>query len=286
MNLPEPIQKVIGIFVLLATAVGTLFTIIGMFGTFFVGGWKVIGGAVQWLWGLFTGFISWIATALGVGFGTAFAIVAGIIVAVVALVVGAIEAWKNNFYGFRDAVIGIWESIKTVVNGFVQFFTGLWDIITGIFTGNYDKIKQGFSLLGEGIKNIFKGVANFVINIINALLGLIVSAIVQLIRPIQALWNLIPGHAKATWYEDIMASGAGKSFIPTFATGGVMPQTGLAMLHAGETVTPAGQGINSSPTFNINATISNDYDVKRLADQLNKYWTSDFERISKGRGMI
>jgi hypothetical protein len=64
-----------------------------------------------------------------------------------------------------------------------------------------------------------------------------------------------------------------------------MPYTGLAMLHKGETITPAGQTINNSP-ITINATVSSDYDVRRLADQLSKYWTNDMERQSKGRGII
>jgi hypothetical protein len=234
---------------------------------------------------LFSVFLT-LFTALGVSFGVAFAIIAGVIAALVLLVLGAIAAWKNNFLGFKDAVIGIWEAIKTYITGFVQFFTGIWNIISGIFTGNTDKIKQGFSLMAEGIKNIFKGIANFIISIINALIGLIIAALAQVIRLAQWIWNKVPGHNKVTWYEDIMAMGAGKGLIPTFANGGVMPYTGLAMVHAGETITPAGQNINSSPTINIQASISNDYDVRRLADQLSKYWVNDMERVSKARGII
>jgi hypothetical protein len=73
-----------------------------------------------------------------------------------------------------------------------------------------------------------------------------------------------------------------------FASGGIVPgssnQAVPIIAHGGETILPAGQGINI--VFNINATISNDYDVRKLATELNKYWTSDFERISKARGMI
>jgi phage-related protein len=286
MNLPEPVQKVIGGFVLLAAVIGVLMTVFGTLGIFFLNGIKAFGGIINWFWGLLSGFVTWVATALGVSFGAAFAIIAAIIVAVIALVVGAIAAWKNNFLGFKDAVIGVWNAIKSIIQGFVQFFKGIWDIIAGIFTGNFDRIKQGFGLVGEGIKNVFKGIANFIINIINALVGLIISALAQLIRAIQWVWNLIPGHKNVTWYQDIMALGAGKGLIPTFQQGGVMPYTGLAMVHAGETITPAGQSINNAPVFNITANVSSDYDVRRLADQLSKYWVNDMERISKSRGMI
>lgn len=285
MNLPEPVQKIIGGLVLFAAIAGVIMTVWGAVGTFLIGGFQMISGAVSGLWGIISAFVGWVATALGVSFGAAFAIIVGIIAAVVAIVVGAIEAWKNNFLGFKDAVVGIWEAIKTVIGGFVSYFKGIWDIISGIFTLNWDKIKQGFSLVGEGIKNIFRGIANFIINIINALVSLVLSALAQIVRPIQWIWNKIPGVNKVSWYEDIMSAGAGKGLIPSFATGGVMPHTGLAMLHAGETITPAGQNINSSPVFNINASISSDYDVKRLADQLSKYWTNDYARITKARGL-
>jgi len=293
MNLPEPIQKIIGFIVLIAAAIGIVMTVVGMFLTFFSGGWAIIGKAVVWLWGLFTGFVGWVAGALGVSFGAALAIIIGIIVLVIAIVVGAIDAWKNNFLGFKDAVIGVWSAIKTYIMGFVQFFTGIWDIIAGVFTGNTDKIKQGFGLMGEGIKNIFKGIANFVINIINTLVSLVLVTIAELIRGLEWAWNKIPG-VHTTIYKDIMAAGAGKNLIPTFQQGGVMPYTGLAMVHAGETITPKGESmssgeittINNSPTFNITANVSNEYDVRKLATELNKYWTSDMERISKARGMI
>jgi hypothetical protein len=282
MNLPDGIKMVIGGFVLLGAAIGMLLTAIGMIGVYLISGlgqtWTVITG----LWGVLTGFVGWVATALGVGFGVAFAIVVAIIIAVIALVVGAVEAWKNNFLGFKDAVIGVWEAIKTTVMGFVNFWTGVWNVISGIFTGNTDKMKEGFRLMAEGIKNIFTGVKDFIKNMMIALVGLVLSAVAQLIRPLEWAWNKIPG-VKTTIYKDIMSAGSNVQ-IPSFQTGGVMPYTGMAMLHKGETIIPAGQ--NNSPTINIQANISNDYDVRRLADQLSKYWTNDFERVSKSRGII
>jgi len=74
--------------------------------------------------------------------------------------------------------------------------------------------------------------------------------------------------------------------IPFFQMGGVMPHTGLAYLHKGEIVTPAGASpINFSPTIIVNANVSSSYDVRALADELNRYYASDFERIIQGRGL-
>ena len=75
-----------------------------------------------------------------------------IIMAVAALVAGFIYLW-NNVEGFRNFFIGIWDGIKTAVSGFVdffkgifngigEFFSGIWDGIKAIFTGFVDWIKE------------------------------------------------------------------------------------------------------------------------------------------------
>lgn len=43
----------------------------------------------------------------------------------------------------------------------------------------------------------------------------------------------------------------------------------------------SGQSINQ--TITINATVSNDYDVRKLADQLNRYWVSDINKMAKSK---
>ena len=62
-------------------------------------------------------------------------------------------------------------------------------------------------------------------------------------------------------FDACLAAGNGwnwdtASCIPSFASGGTMPHSGLAYLHAGETVTPADQSskgdiIINNPTFQI-----------------------------------
>ena len=70
--------------------------------------------------------------------------------------------------------------------------------------------------------------------------------------------------------------------------GGVVPgplgKPTLAMVHGGETVTPPGE-TGFAPSITINATVSSDYDVRRLAEELKRYWVQDFERVSQGRGI-
>jgi hypothetical protein len=75
-----------------------------------------------------------------------------------------------------------------------------------------------------------------------------------------------------------------------FQEGGIVPgspnQAIPIMAHGGETIIPAGESLNNQVTINITASVSSDYDVRRLADQLSKYWVNDMERVSKARGII
>jgi hypothetical protein len=62
-------------------------------------------------------------------------------------------------------------------------------------------------------------------------------------------------------------------------TGGFIPHTGFYKLHAGETVVPAYQTFNSSPTINIYA--SEGMDVRALAQEVSSIVTSDLGRLAR-----
>lgn len=266
MNLPSEVQTVIGISVLGLDVLGKT---LGFIAQLYL--------AAQGIKMLFPEFGATIARVwAGIGLST---------LAIVALigwvVVAAISAWKNNFLGFRDAVIGVWEAVKSYFTGWAQFFKGIWTGIVGFFTMNTEKMKLGFSMMGEGIKNIFKGIANFIINIINTMVGLIISSLSQTVRLIGYLWNKV-SNKKVTWYEDIVKMGSGKNLIPSFATGGIMPYTGLAMVHAGEQIIPSNQvGSNSnsiviSPVYNIN--VSDKSEIERLLKENNIKLVAEVQR--------
>jgi phage-related protein len=300
MDLDPAVQGVIGAFVLFAASFGWILSLLGglkqlsmgwtVFSKVVTGVWGVISKGFTALWGVMSTFITWVAGALGVSFGAALAIIVGVIALIVAVVLGAIDAWKNNFLGFKDAVKGVWEAIKTYIDGFVTFWKGVWDVIVGIFTLNGDKISSGFTKMGEGIKNMFRGVGNFVINIFNGILSLIIATLAQVVRLAQWVWNKIPGHEKVSWYEDIISAGSGKQLIPSFKTGGIMENTGLAYLHAGEQVIPKNEvgsnsSVNFAPVININAsTNASASDISRtVSEELNRQWASKFQRSTTVR---
>lgn len=71
-----------------------------------------------------------------------------IIIAVTGLVAAITYAWKN-FEGFRGAVMGAWEVLKNLVTfvkeWVINVFSGLADVIAGVFTLDGDKIQAGMT---------------------------------------------------------------------------------------------------------------------------------------------
>lgn len=63
------------------------------------------------------------------------------------------------------------ETVVSVFKGLVKFIGGFFDLLIGLFTGNGDKIKQGFlnmfGGIGDAVGGIFKGIFNVIIKIIN-----------------------------------------------------------------------------------------------------------------------
>lgn len=77
---------------------------------------------------------------------------------------GALGEFLNAFFAI---VKGVWDSIK-------QIFTGIIDFIRGVFTGNW---KQAW----EGVKSIFSGVFNALLTIAKAPLNLLIGLVNALI---------------------------------------------------------------------------------------------------------
>jgi len=224
--------------------------------------------------------------AMSAGAGAFLAALAPIVIvigAIIALAVAIYLAWKTNFMNIRDNISKFIQYMRVTFYGFISIIKGVLKVIKGIFTGDFELIKRGikgifvglwmflfggFSALGQGVVIIFKGVAKLIWNIIKVVIDAIL------------------------WAADKVAGVFGKRVrfrMPSFQGGGLVAQTGPAMLHAGERVIPKnrvdrGEGISFNPTIYVTASIDNDMDIRILAENLNRYWARDFERLLKGRG--
>jgi len=282
MNMPEGVKLAIGIFVTLAAIVGTILMVVGQLflglgalATVFssaAGGATGLAGVGKILASVFS-FLS-----------ITFLAVAAVIIAVI---IGMVLAWKSNFLMMKTIVSVFVDGIKQWFGGLIQFFKGIMQVISGILQGDFEKV-------GEGIKNILNGVMNFLIGLFKASFAAIGAVIVGSLK---IAYNIIKVMVDAIGWiigkAGSLFGGSGKSAfsLPSFQTGGVMPNDGLAYLHQGERVLTSGEtrqdssGGGGSANITVNASVSNDYDVRRLADKLKEYWVTDFEKTSQGRSI-
>nr|DAT57959.1 MAG TPA: tail tape measure protein [Caudoviricetes sp.] len=82
------------------------------------------------------------------------------IIAITALVAGFIWLW-NNVEGFRNFFIGIWDGIKKSVDGFVKWFGEAWDNAVKFFKDLWNGISDFFKGVWDGAKEVFNGVVNW-----------------------------------------------------------------------------------------------------------------------------
>ncbi|MES2211461.1 MAG: hypothetical protein V4515_14955 [Chloroflexota bacterium] len=199
-----------------------------------------IATAAQWLWN-----IAMDANPIGL-----------IILAIVAIVGAIILLWTHSA-GFRDFFIGlwnhIWDFIKMIgawfAGPFVDFFVDAWnwiiqkatdaalwihDKIQGIIdfvTSLPGKIKDAAKGMWDGIVEAFKGAINWLISLWNKIdFGINIK-----------VPDWVPGiGGKGFSIPDLLPD------LPYLDTGGKILETGVAVVHKGETVVPA--GVNSGPT--------------------------------------
>lgn len=140
----------------------------------------------------------------------------------------------------------LFQDVGAVIDGILQFLQGLIQFIGGIFTGDLNKIFEGWANmcegLGKAIMGIAKGVLNTVIAIINTGISFIWSAFSDFVNHILALVNSIGGIFGASWDLSISTTPPQIGYIP-MATGGYVqnPTTALIGEAGREAVLPLDQ---------------------------------------------
>lgn len=200
------------------------------------GALDIVSGALTWLSGMLTwvvGLITGDFAMASEGFDTMVEgmslILQGLgqwIEAVLILLLGvdAVEAMK----AWLAQALNWFTNTKLYTTGVQKIFQGLLTFIKGIFTANW-------KLAWEGVKDIFKGVWNTIVSIVESAINLIISAINWCINQINKIHVNVPD-----WVTELTGMTSfgfnipnlSKVAIPRLATGAVIPPNSefLAML--------------------------------------------------------
>lgn len=68
---------------------------------------------------------------------------------------------------FVDGFFRKIESVKNVFEGLLEFLSGFIEILAGVFSGNEQKISDGFAKMFSGVKKVAKEILNGVIGMVN-----------------------------------------------------------------------------------------------------------------------
>jgi len=174
LNLPEPVQKAIGWFIIIATVlsgVAMWFAILKL----------GLGGLAQAISGPMMGAIGGLIGAVGL------AGIIAIIAVILVILVGMYNAWKTNFMGMKEVISNMVEGIKQMFGGMFDVLKGLVQFFYALFTGDTQKAKQAISLIWQGLKNFIVGLLQALANFIVAVGIGIINVFVNVVKTV---WNL------------------------------------------------------------------------------------------------
>ena len=112
--------------------------------------------------------------------------------------IDAVKKWWNDFTkglgGLVPQMKKIFSNILNIAKSFfvqvfrlgfelVKVFGAVWDLIKGIFTGNFDLIVSAFKRIGESISNIFKGLGSLLFDL--------VDNVMQMLAPLKEIASSI-----------------------------------------------------------------------------------------------
>jgi hypothetical protein len=165
-----------------------------------------------------------------------------VLVAAIVVVIAHFVGWKtiiNDVWGFiRVAFNDIWGAIKTVFD----WIAANWPLLAAILAGPIGLavylIATNWHHIIDGLQDVMSWISGHAADLWNPLL----DAAKAVWNAIARGWNDTIGSLNFTvpsWVPFLGGHSFGFPKIPTLQQGGYVQQTGLALVHEGETVTPA-----------------------------------------------
>lgn len=144
--------------------------------------------AVQQLFQKWWGIIKPILTVLGV-----------ILLVVLSVVVGVFRGIMDSVGMAMPYIIGFFDAIYTFIGGVINVVKGFGQIITGIFTLDWDMFKEGWVTLATGAGEIVEGlwgaIKNATLAGIYAVIGLVFGFVTGIYEFFKNLFDQLVGHS-------------------------------------------------------------------------------------------
>lgn len=167
----------------------------------------------------------------------------------------------------KDQIVAKWGTLKTkvieIVTGIkdkiVEKFNAVVDFVKGLGTRLFDAGKSAFTMLSDGIKSG-----------LNAALGVIESGLNKLINGVNRVIRGLNKFDVLGVVPDIPTISTVS--IPRLAHGGIVAETGLAVVHKGETFSGVGGGVGGV-TVNMNISgpfLGDAFTARKLAREIKR----------------
>jgi hypothetical protein len=207
--------------------------------------WNAVKGAFDKVLGVIKGVFNWIKT----NWPTILGILTGPIGIAVLLIT------KN------------WDKIKQGISAALSFIKSVWSAIQRVLTAPIEAAVGIIKRIVDGIKSAIRGAFDVVKDIVGKVTGAVSGAaekarelggkIAGFVKaPINAIiraWNRLEFKIPEVkvFGKTIGGGSIGPPNIPELASGGYVSQTGLAMVHRGETFSGVGRSLGNSYTLNV-----------------------------------
>lgn len=209
--------------------------------------------------------------------------------------------WTESFGAFGNVLNAFFANVKNIWDAIKKIFDGIIDFIRGVFTGDWERawsgVKQIFSGIFDALVSIAKAPINGIIGILNAAIDGINMLIGGINKISFDVPKWVPGLGGKKFGFDIKKLGK----ISYLANGGVLSQGSavvgeagpeiLTMLANGKAqVTPLTDGQKQSALHSVNGPLIlidnfnnySDQDIDRLTDMLSVQMQQKMER----RGLV
>lgn len=204
-------------------------------------------------------FFKWIWSLIGTDITTAFTAVKNFIVVIFTNIYNFwvtiltiiynffVQIWQGMFNFLMPILTNIWNSIMSIWTSISNFLINTWNVLAGFFIGIYNTIHGAIVRPFDDAKNYLIGIWNGLSSsIIGTTSGMVSGIKRELNIAIGYINKVITGYNKMPFTPNIPT-------LQSLQTGGIIPSTGMYLMHQGERITPEGSHTQSSGVITVNA---------------------------------